>query len=130
MKESMNRFMKKKRYRELVLGAFVFLVLAASLGWSLSGKGMEAETAADRPNVAPMEASISPVYMTKAIPKAQIVYTVAPFKDSMTFSGFKKVGLIAPTMMKIVIKNKMEENSLLFTKLLILLIYYFPPFSS
>ncbi len=42
----MNRFMKKKMNRKLAAGAGVLLVLAASLGWSLYGKGTEAETAA------------------------------------------------------------------------------------
>ncbi len=41
----MNRFMRKKKNRNLVAGAGVFLVLAVFLGWSLSGKGTEAETA-------------------------------------------------------------------------------------
>jgi HlyD family secretion protein len=45
LKETMNRIMKKKIKRNLAVGAGVVLVLAASLGWSLSGKGTEAETA-------------------------------------------------------------------------------------
>ncbi len=45
LKETMNRFMRKKKNRNLVAGAGVFLVLAVFLGWSLSGKGTEAETA-------------------------------------------------------------------------------------
>ena len=41
-------------------------------------------TEAESPRTAPMETSISPVMMTKAIPMASRVYIVAVLKQAMT----------------------------------------------